>query len=719
MMFCPWLSNFLVKVYQVSIYSFLIIFIITLGQSFEYLFQYRHSVWANSKVQVLFKPQLQKAFYYFSVKEHKLHLSARVIGEYGERLSNVSVRLNHPCFEQATTQSDFDALISTWLKLKKPISTHCEENLLDSLNQIKPIFSIQSTPKTFSRYETSKVLQSNYSSKPITWSEKHTPLKAQEPKNISPIAFEIIVYKSVINSEREFVHSFKARPFKVEINLQPELYVYEENRIKLLSIVSSRAHLPKGLSFPVQNAIEVQFKLEKSETLTRSRIGKDRKFKVVRELSKTLEIDQELEVIMPIRALDNYRLTYTFKWLDLPPIKLYSQAFQFLPQFQLKDIEVIRSFWSSTLGLQGSISTLGRSPNDPELQDYFQNLIDQKKIQIKFTWQSFNLDSLNTYSDKLLKNAANNDSNPTLVDEKTIPVTQTESWIQYFSLPKNKTVQIHAQLMTLDMKSSTWLAQGESYHSEALTDANNQFAIIKLLCMYILVFFLAYTLWRFYNLKRAKQFILSVKPSKTLTVSRLSELNQPLSIQGQQASYYICDALSHQILYGTLNPISLSIFGSPRRWSTEFHNLLEQSKPLIPEGNTELIEGQLFWVTTPNYEPLLFQVPKGSGAVIIPLWPCRFALTRIWNDLFVQLKFRQSFGHGSINDLRQAIKVRGGETLLSSFDLLGQDLYDGELITSEQFMNAITVLSSELDQLSVPNKLLYPPSDYQQMPQSE
>ena len=147
--------------------------------------------------------------------------------------------------------------------------------------------------------------------------------------------------------------------------------------------------------------------------------------------------------------------------------------------------------------------------------------------------------------------------------------------------------------------------------------------------------------------------------------------------------------------------------------------MLEQGKSSFTKDNKELIEGQFFWVTTPNYEPLLFQVPKGSGAVIIPLWPCRFALTRIWNNLFVQLKFKQSFGHGSIKDLRQAIKARGGETLLSSFDLLGQDLYDGEQITSEQFMNAIAVLSSELDQLSIPNKLLYPPSDYQHMPQSE
>ena len=692
---------------------------ITLGYLFEYLSQYRHAVWANSKVQVLFKPQLQKAFYYFSTKENKIHLSARVIGEYGERLSNVSVRINHSCFEQVTTQSDFDALISTWLKLKKPISADCEENLLNSLNQIKPIFSIHPTPKAFSRYETSKRLQSNDSSNPITWSKKHTPLKAQKSETISPITFEIRVHKSIINSEKEFVHSFKARPFKVEISLQPELYVYEDKQIKLLSTVNSQAHLPKGLILPVQDAIEVQFKLEKLEKLTRSRIGKDRKFKMVKELNKILEIDQELEIIMPVRALDNYRLTYTFKWLDLPLIKLHSETFQFLPQFQLKDIKVNRSFWSSNLSIQGSISPLGRSSNDLELQDYFQNLIDRKKIQIKFTWQSFNLNPLNTHSDKLQKNAINNDSNSTVVDEKTIPVTQTESWIQYFSLPKNKTVQIHAQLMTLDKKSNTWLAQGESYHSEALVDDNNQFAIIKLLGMYILVFFSTYTLWRFYNLKRAKRFILSVDPHKTLTVSRLSELNQPLSIQGQQASYYICDALSHQVLQGALSPVSLSIFGSPHRWSTEFYTLLEQSKPSTSTDNTELVEGQFFWVTAPNYEPLLFQVPEGSGAVIIPLWPCRFALTRVWNDLFAHLKFKQSFGHGSIKDLRQAIKARGGERLLSSFDLLGQDLYDGEQITSEQFMNAIAVLSSELDHLSVPNKLLYPPSDYQHIPQSE
>ena len=723
MLHTSWLSPLPLKVYRISSYYLVIVLIGTLAQLTGYKNILYHTGWAKFKVQVLFKPQLQKAVYYFSPKDQRLQVSAKIVGEYGERLSNVSVQLTHTCFEPVKVQSDFDAMINTWLDLKKTTNEHCQQNVLKPLKELKPTLSFNSFQETFTERRLYESLM-NSSFTQLTWSKTNSAdviQSAQTTTKALDITFKVLVYKSIINSEKEFQHSFSAQPLRVEVTIKPERYVYEQEKITLLSTVISHVDLPKGLSLPKQEMIKVHLKLEKLEHSTPSETSQSSSSATVQNLMSTLEINRETELKLPIYALNHYRISYTFTWLGKQSITRQSEIFSLPPKFKLNRVEADRSFWGSKLHLHGSISPLGFPQSTSTISKYFKKLADEKRIRIKFTWNSFDSTTTTSGLNKSQTNSLDNDWNLAELDEKLLPINQLKFWSQYFVLPKNKTVQIHAQLMTRESNSSRWFEQGEAYHSNNISKTEDHSAIIWLLLSYIFSFCLAYILWRFYNLSRPEHTMPHLDIDNTLTVTRLSELNQSITIDESQSGYYICDALSHKAIIGKLTSVSLNVFGSPYRWSKEFNDLLLESIPLSLQHQThnraptnlELVEGELYWVTAPNYEPLLFRVPKGSGLVIIPLWPCRFALTRIWNDLFLRLNLEQSFGHGSIKDLEQAIKVQVGDSLLSAFKLLAQVLYKDENITSEYFLDALAKLSLELDNLLLAKTLLYPPSDYQ------
>ena len=185
-----------------------------------------------------------------------------------------------------------------------------------------------------------------------------------------------------------------------------------------------------------------------------------------------------------------------------------------------------------------------------------------------------------------------------------LPITQLKFWSQYL-LTLKQNVQIHAQLMTREPNSSRWYEQGEAYHSNILSNTENYSAILWLLLSYLFSFCLAYILWRFYNIKRPENIMPHFDIDHTLTVTRLSELNQSFTIDDPQSGYYICDALNHKAITGRLTSVSLNVFGSPYRWSHEFNDLLIEDDPLTlqqqthnqAQNNLELIEGELYWVT--------------------------------------------------------------------------------------------------------------------------
>ena len=686
----------------------------------------QQQLWASPKVKVLYKPKLDQAVYFYSQVDQAIQIKARVVGEYGERLSNVSVRLEHPCFKATTIQSDFDAIITSKLAIKQTLSDQCNPSIFAFLEQQSPEIQVrlpQLTEFKPSAADLNNGLKEHFlvkQLKKLVWLRPTVNLSQNVHSAIQrdlELYFTIFVHQSIINSSSEFQHAFKAMPFKLEVQVHPSSYLYQNDHIVLVNKLSLHHNFPKTLSVPFEQALNVQQRVKRVEIDSKDSV----KHKVLRTQQSLLKIGDELEFKTSVEALRTYRFLYEFNWLKLAPIKVQSYPLKLLPKFKLKDLELSQSFWRSQCSINGSIQALGINPQTPLLNRYLQDLVTQKQIQLKAKWSTFNTEALDR-SDKAHK--------PINTDEADIPIVKTESWSQDFMLPKEQAVQIYIQLFTKADSTPTWQQQGESYKSPLLVNYSHMFDLVILLFVYIVALGLAYGLWRVFAQQKTASVSGPVKSIQGLTVTRLSELNDSFSETATQTNYLICDALSHELISGELILVSLDIFGAPQRWTKSFHRRLAQSKHRFKntfesvnsspigsneDSSTELVAGQVFWVCAEHYEPLLFEVPKGFGTVVIPLWPCRFALTRIWNELFLKLKIKQSFGKGSFIKLQQEIQRQGNLELIETFNLFAQDLYDKKELTHQQLLDALATLDKVLEQLHIPRSLLYPPSDYQRI----
>ena len=118
-------------------------------------------------------------------------------------------------------------MINAWLDLKKTANKHCQQNIPKSLKKLKPTLSFNSFQENFTErrfYES--LLGSGFTQ--LTWSRNNSAditQSTQAKTKALDINFKVLVYKSIINSEKNFT-CFSAQPLKVEVAINLESVMY-------------------------------------------------------------------------------------------------------------------------------------------------------------------------------------------------------------------------------------------------------------------------------------------------------------------------------------------------------------------------------------------------------------------------------------------------------------------------------------------------------------
>jgi hypothetical protein len=158
----------------------------------------------------------------------------------------------------------------------------------------------------------------------------------------------------------------------------------------------------------------------------------------------------------------------------------------------------------------------------------------------------------------------------------------------------------------------------------------------------------------------------------------------------------------------------------------ELHHLPERAKVSLNDqglwlsaDDLEAWEHHLIWVTSDGYEPLLTVLPQdrptqGGARLVLPLWPAREALGRMWVELLKGLKIKASYGRGDHIDLMNELRRRGGDKLVEYGEEIDASLYaKGHLSTEHLLMWSVRM--AQVAKRECPTWSPYqltPPSDF-------
>lgn len=639
--------------------------------------------YAVPKIQIVLKPQLKEAYFRFNVETQTLHLNASLAGGYGESISGVKVRFSHPCFTTNVGISDFDGSVDSNLQLKpRPTLKKTCQTLIHNLSVY--------TENVVLKQLTIPIHKGD--AQIFSW--QRLPLISEHIGN--KLDINISVSKSPINSQRIFTASFRQQLPAILFELHPLELIYKPSSVELVVTTNSELK-PKFNEYNHKNRLlSFHYNLESLNTPYASNSSLSNRM----EVDKIGYVSQRKKQIFTLLPMHTYRLSLTIVDGQHPPIKVTSEAIEVQPKFSLQVNDLEQSIVHDQLSLIGLVKGVGVKTINEELKTHLLMLIQTKQLKVRLSWR---LRSLNTE----IANAT--------WTQFSSDLQSNGKWKQNFVLPIDQETQLKAHLIQRNRSTAKWISSGDLFTSEWLIP-KNRWSYFYLFITIILTLFVY--LLRYYLIRRKSSVVLSDDPhAEALELSWLSELDDGHLEADQESTILICNALTKTPIVGYINSINLEVFGAPKRWTPTFTSkLIQPTLKVDMKGSViQIFTGHLVWVNAEGYEPLLIQIPTGMGCLVVPLWPSREALIRVWNDLLKSLNIDVYFGRGHIQSLRGQLHTLGGHELIDLLDDVEKSLYLEKLINTKHLFLLLSKMENLVQKLNYQHStsFLYPPSDHQ------
>ena len=718
---------------------FILFAVMMVAGEYERLASSLNVAYAAPLVQVVLKPLVTHLTYSLNPDFKGIYIKGTVQGERGESISEASVQIEHPCFSTVEVRSGFEGEISAQLPL---LTQHSQSaHIRDRVCKVLRDHITNSTLGERVHLHLITALQNRSSPRGGNVDPVWVRTFEKPSQELPEISVKIRVAETVLNSAHTLSETVSYKPMRFEMSLAQPVVVKErvgEWHIDIYARGLIERHpliLPKnsGLTLTAELLpLSVQPMLKESSPPD------------VFDLSDDTGRWSHRHSLA-VTSYGQYRVRVTLNRHQSTLLVLESAPLEISPSVMLSVEQPQLYRMRGQVVLRGQVFI---DPNELALQEktvaekLAQRITRREGLMIGISWQ------LRSQGDQNLEVRSEQRSHLIQADASGI-------WSQIFLLPRQQEAQFKIQLLqrtrrqsasiTIDAPAAQRRAArqvwGDAWHLRSRLHVtpwirlypswlHRALWIAGALALLIAVFFTV--------LKRSARGSETSKsarsPQDPLEVSWTvdMEMDEELDRDDDMIRVVIYNALSRVPIEGQIYLTSapqtiLTLSGYEQRvdqyhrlTTSDHHQRYELTSGGIRLSVNELTlwGDQVLWVIAPGYEPLFTAVPvvrfgERGQRLVLPLWPAREALGRMWGELLRGLEVPTLYGRGRFADLLRDLKICGGETLVVFGKEVDAMLYDQAQVSTaillEWSIRMVEVSEQYCPQWSP--YLLTPPSD--------
>ena len=662
---------------------------------------------AVPKLTIVLKPNVTKAFYHVEIDRKMLHFSALLVGARGEPISNTKVTLDHECLVNTTILSGFDGALQTELALVSSLSPRCESwwerlELMQKFTYL--VDSSLSRQEPARRYKSHRIWR-QLSMSPITTGET--------------ITFQAEILESSMNS---------AQSLRVECEQEPSLLMITPtlNRVSKSDPISSariRVIVSPNLAASrlggFLKELEITFDTQllknspaQGETIERSFNIVEREFSYARlnnehesTMTHLFNLDYFEEYRVQLQVGQRGRLIDDIN--DQRPSSMKDRARSewngvaelgtITPVLSLVFNEVSTHIFDHKLDIAARLKVEGLIDDEDRVKSYIQESVVEDKVQLLLSWR-----------------ARSQGGEVSQWQSQQHAFDEHGEWSKLILLPRGEETQLQVELITRDSRGQ-WTTRGKPQMSDwLLSPLDGQWWPLLTICLISLFWGVRILRSRLSLSEVLEEKV--IKSGDALVMRRITHQERAHLKLSETNPIVILDAITQRTLEGVIYSIKVQRLGGPRRWEPEFQSLLgDIIQQNTPQGEmVDLALESYYWVTADGYEPLLAHVPQGDGCLILPLWPVREALGRIWSDCLADLGVKQVFGRGDLHSFKQQLLALDDLRIIDIADHIERSLFKRRRVDLKTLYHHLSQLQELIQSCTSDTSFssLYPPSDY-------
>ena len=696
-------------------------------------------VYAAPLVQVVLKPSVKHLTYSLNPDFKGVYIKGTVQGERGESISEASVQIEHPCFTTVQVRSGFEGEIIAQLPLsaQRSRSSRIRDRVCNVLRD--HITSSRLGDRIHLHLLTSFQDRSSPSEGDVAPIWVRTLEKA--PHELPQISVKIRVAETVLNSAHTLSENVSYKPMRFEMSLAQPVVVKDRMGGRHIDI-DVRGFIERHpLMPPKESGLTLTAELLPliAQSTMRASSTSD-----VFELSDDAGRWSHRHSLAAI-AYGQYRVRVTLSHrqsaisvLESAPIEISPSVILSVDQPQL-------------YRMQGQVVLRGRvltDPNElaqkgePATDTLDQRIARREGLMIGVSWRLRSQDD----QDLTLRGVQRS---------HLIQADQSGIWSQTFLLPRHQEAQFKIQLLqrnrqqgastTVDVSAAqrraTRQVWGDAWYPRSRPHVtpwirlfpswlHKLLWIAGTLILLIGVFFVF--LRRRPRASETSKPAISTQDALEVSWAVDAEIDQALERHDDMVRVVIYDALSRLPIGGQIYLTSsprtiLTLSGYEQRVDqyqrltmSDRHQRYEfTSRGLwLSVDDITLWGDQSLWVIAPGYEPLFTAVPVADSAergqlLVLPLWPAREALGRMWGELLRGLEVPALYGRGRHADVLRDLSARGGASLVAFGEEIDATLY-AQTQVSTALLLEWSIRMAEVSERHCPQwspYLLTPPSD--------
>ena len=657
------------------------------------------TVMAAPKVNVVLKPKLSGAQYYRSVDSNEVIASAMLTGQRGEVISNTLIELSHPCLKTAKSMSNFSGMVMIKLGATTQSTSQRCTRFLETLRSLPSLEVTFSTPPV-SAHQSDKIQPT------LSW--KVTSKDPSKIQRYPDVIFQVRVKSSLVNSAATFDQSFSYSPEQLEVT-PVSLPTFQETSLSTridLTLQSYRVGKRRVLT-PLQEELTFTAKLISHPSEPKSVITQ-----VTQRIEPSSKQTGELHFPLQLSDLTDVSIQLDIFIKERLVLQAESTEIILFPRYRLEVNKYSMNRLRSEITLSGQVLT-PTGTDDRTLSP-----------QLEISWRH-----RDTSSD--LPSVGQKEAWQT----RRLKLNQDRTWSQRFRLPTNQEIQFRIQLylpyVTDPQQRPLTLPCGSPYLTPWIATPTSWWWTIGWVLIACFVLILS-------QLRRSPSIQSNSSQYKTeqadVSAGWMSTEHLKTFLNPEAMDYngvpklLIIHAFTLQPIEGMIRLVSTPpIFSSP-----DYHDRLKSLEqchqvtdvpltgcPLMrpPDHTTRSFS---LWVSAAGFEPLLIQLPiyddQAAKTFILPLWPLREAVGRMWEATLKVSGISARFGSTPQTRLHKALARHNDPQLLQLFQEVHRLLYRGNTVSYGAFINLRFALSQTLtnDGQPILPRCLLPPSDQQQ-----